>query len=674
MAKLYTIAWLILTFTAIIVSDRDDGNMTLCSPFKALIIWSANTSVDKKFDISRLQQKRFVVDFIKATPDGSHISVIFVGNKKSELKFKKTPADISYLHNITSLFSKTSMNNEVNYKTVSDAMFHFFDRNESPKLSEQVFFIANENTNINDIAKVQEATKKKKRYVVMYGKHYGDVWTSLALDKEHIQVLGENNNDIKLAVNSVKKQSCKDSQHVCNVDQYLTEEKEQRCYRCSYICSKFRNMDSEYCSRKCPYFKRLKLHDDNLLKDRSWSDIDILIIINTTLIGLIIIFIRNVIFNQLKNLRDFLRKKVYYFKGLLPIAQDDEPPSAQPPDHKNNNEWYYRDLQGGLQGPFLSAAMAGWFDAGYFTMNLSIRRGCDEQFSQLGELIQRWGRVPFLPGPSPAPLMDDEPPSAQPPDHKNNNEWYYRDLQGGLQGPYLSAAMAEWFDAGYFTMNLSIRRGCDEQFSQLGELIQRWGRVPFLPGPSPAPLMNDSSPDISQQQQQQEQIQQEQIQQSTHPQVQQQPMFMRSPENTVSLSLNPSCNHSISTQNTSPGENVAGSKCDKDHHTTTRPTECIVEIERTFEKKEEERLCAEEEKRKIEEEHQQRIEEKKREEELERQKEIQKQEKQISYNEGRNEEQDNPDKNDDRFGEAVINDNLDSPALTYTPGKVDELR
>ncbi len=48
--------------------------------------------------------------------------------------------------------------------------------------------------------------------------------------------------------------------------------------------------------------------------------------------------------------------------------------------------------------------------------------------------------------------------------------------------------MAEWFSAGYFTMNLLVKRGCDDVFHPLGELIKRWGRVPFLPGPTPPPI------------------------------------------------------------------------------------------------------------------------------------------------------------------------------------------
>ncbi|KAK3583774.1 hypothetical protein CHS0354_022810 [Potamilus streckersoni] len=95
---------------------------------------------------------------------------------------------------------------------------------------------------------------------------------------------------------------------------------------------------------------------------------------------------------------------------------------------------------------------------------------------------------------------------ALPTDHENSLKWLYRDPQGDLQGPFTASEMAEWFSAGYFTMNLLVKRGIDEKFSPLGELIKRWGRVPFLPGSTPPPLLNSPqlSPEISQQQQQRE--------------------------------------------------------------------------------------------------------------------------------------------------------------------------
>lgn len=37
-------------------------------------------------------------------------------------------------------------------------------------------------------------------------------------------------------------------------------------------------------------------------------------------------------------------------------------------------------------------------------------------------------------------------------------------------------------------MSLLVKRGCDEVFQPLGEMMKIWGRVPFTPGPAPPPL------------------------------------------------------------------------------------------------------------------------------------------------------------------------------------------
>ncbi len=57
-----------------------------------------------------------------------------------------------------------------------------------------------------------------------------------------------------------------------------------------------------------------------------------------------------------------------------------------------------------------------------------------------------------------------------------------------LSGPFSNQEMTEWFQAGYFTMSLLVKRGCDEVFQPLGEIMKIWGRVPFTPGPAPPPL------------------------------------------------------------------------------------------------------------------------------------------------------------------------------------------
>jgi PERQ amino acid-rich with GYF domain-containing protein len=81
--------------------------------------------------------------------------------------------------------------------------------------------------------------------------------------------------------------------------------------------------------------------------------------------------------------------------------------------------------------------------------------------------------------------------TALPLSHGAARKWFYKDPQGEIQGPFTTQEMAEWFQAGYFSMSLLVKRGCDEGFQPLGEVIKMWGRVPFSPGPSPPPLLGN---------------------------------------------------------------------------------------------------------------------------------------------------------------------------------------
>ncbi|CAF1027931.1 unnamed protein product [Brachionus calyciflorus] len=58
-------------------------------------------------------------------------------------------------------------------------------------------------------------------------------------------------------------------------------------------------------------------------------------------------------------------------------------------DHASpGDNWFYLDSQNQIQGPFNSEKMANWLASGYFSMNLMVKRGCDEQFVPLGLIVQ----------------------------------------------------------------------------------------------------------------------------------------------------------------------------------------------------------------------------------------------------------------------------------------------
>lgn len=80
---------------------------------------------------------------------------------------------------------------------------------------------------------------------------------------------------------------------------------------------------------------------------------------------------------------------------------------------------------------------------------------------------------------------------------ESGTRWYYRDPQGKIQGPFVSSEMMEWFKAGYFEMNLLVRRSGDERFSQLGILIESCGgQIPFAPGAEMPPVRQDPAKSV----------------------------------------------------------------------------------------------------------------------------------------------------------------------------------
>ncbi|KAL0277347.1 UNVERIFIED_CONTAM: hypothetical protein PYX00_004675 [Menopon gallinae] len=114
------------------------------------------------------------------------------------------------------------------------------------------------------------------------------------------------------------------------------------------------------------------------------------------------------------------------------------------------------------------------------------RQGSEEDMERMAEVVK--DTVVKL-------FEDDE----NPPVNVDNDKWYYRDPQGVVQGPFRSSEMLEWFMNGYFQLSLLLRRERDEVYVKLGDLMQKCGKVPFLPGVNFPVLKADS--DLSQQQQ-----------------------------------------------------------------------------------------------------------------------------------------------------------------------------
>ncbi|XP_030017623.1 GRB10-interacting GYF protein 1 isoform X2 [Sphaeramia orbicularis] len=115
------------------------------------------------------------------------------------------------------------------------------------------------------------------------------------------------------------------------------------------------------------------------------------------------------------SLQDTSLEEECFTQALQQHQESRNTAAALPLSHEAAMKWFYKDPQGEIQGPFTTLEMCEWFQAGYFTMTLLVKRGCDEGFQPLGDVIKMWGRVPFAPGPSPPPLLVRQPPPPQRP-------------------------------------------------------------------------------------------------------------------------------------------------------------------------------------------------------------------------------------------------------------------
>ncbi|TCD66142.1 hypothetical protein EIP91_001696 [Steccherinum ochraceum] len=62
-------------------------------------------------------------------------------------------------------------------------------------------------------------------------------------------------------------------------------------------------------------------------------------------------------------------------------------------------------------------------------------------------------------------------------------QWYYKDPEGNVRGPYSSDLMDTWFREGRLALDLSIRRESETKFTRLESLCYETGSIhPFYPG------------------------------------------------------------------------------------------------------------------------------------------------------------------------------------------------
>lgn len=72
-------------------------------------------------------------------------------------------------------------------------------------------------------------------------------------------------------------------------------------------------------------------------------------------------------------------------ESSMPRVEFDSKPDFVPPGHPDTDKWFYLDPQSQVQGPFSTAQMAAWSAAGYFNVDVMIKRGNDLSFAPLGK-------------------------------------------------------------------------------------------------------------------------------------------------------------------------------------------------------------------------------------------------------------------------------------------------
>ena len=118
--------------------------------------------------------------------------------------------------------------------------------------------------------------------------------------------------------------------------------------------------------------------------------------------------------------------------------------------------WYFLDKNEELQGPFQEEDMRAWYEAGYLAADLMISQTArhSEDFSPLADVFPN-GMIAFLSEDAAAEVLAQSA-EADAETSSSGGEWYFKDTQGNVQGPFSDTHMRQWHMAGYFQPDLEI--------------------------------------------------------------------------------------------------------------------------------------------------------------------------------------------------------------------------
>lgn len=110
--------------------------------------------------------------------------------------------------------------------------------------------------------------------------------------------------------------------------------------------------------------------------------------------------------------------------------------------------WFYKDASGVEQGPFEDEAMREWCVAGYFRLDLEVRRERDAERKTIEELRPGFA-VSILP------------------EEKEEDAWYYCDTERITRGPFPRVVLLAWLMRGYFKLDTLVRPSTQSSFQPL---------------------------------------------------------------------------------------------------------------------------------------------------------------------------------------------------------------
>ncbi|XP_053401989.1 uncharacterized protein LOC128557772 isoform X3 [Mercenaria mercenaria] len=238
----------------------------ICTPFNGNIFWDVSSDNDT-FDI----QRNFILRIMHNAPDGSTIRVYTIDNTLKTIINgikNKTKLDNEWTETLARVPLGNTEHHIISYKTLEDAISEY--PKEAEIKAEELFFVVNDKSKIDDEEKAIEKLKKRKTFIVFYGTSQpSKFWKNLATDKHHIIQLNDN---IDADVDSFLALSCKDSRLNCYTDMYWTGDE---CKSCTHICSRTPAEDPQYCREACPYFRDREMTSEkngyhSLVPNQEW--------------------------------------------------------------------------------------------------------------------------------------------------------------------------------------------------------------------------------------------------------------------------------------------------------------------------------------------------------------------------------------------------------------------